>query len=120
MLAFQRNEINVIFQLNFEAKIDQYYSFFSNIVYLYIIITIIPIFIFLFMTTNFFVKFIQKGFIYRKYLYLLLLFIFLFIAPPDFYLQLIIFPYIIIVLETYIYVLTYFFIIYKIYIINNE
>lgn len=117
LLGFQRNEINVVFKLNFEAKIDQYYFFYFNMIYLYIILTIIPIIIFIIVTIYKSIFFFNEKILYRKFLYLFLFFLFLLIAPPDFYLQLVIFPYMILVIETYLYILIFFINIYKNYLI---
>lgn len=113
LIGFQRSETNVVFKLNFEAKMDQYYFFYFNIIYFYIFIIVIPLIIFIIITSYKIIYFWNIKVSYKKFLYLFILFLFLLIAPPDLYLQIIILPYVILIIETYVYIFIFFINIYK-------
>ena len=108
LLEYQRVDVSSVFSLTLAATINQYFNFYLMISLIYLFLVIFPI-LFLFLAifglineTN------LLNFSFRKYLYLLVYSFFLIIAPPDFLIQLILFPLITIVLEIYIFIIVYF------------
>jgi Sec-independent protein secretion pathway component TatC len=113
LLTFQRVSNNItLFPLQLEATITQYYVFFFNLLYIYILLICIPV-IFLFVNIFGLIKddFFSQ-FLFKKLLYLFVLFIFLVIAPPDFFFQILLFPFILIFLEIQFYLVNIFFFFY--------
>ena len=112
LINFQLSAVNDIFQLKLQATITQYYKFYFRYIYIYLLLILIPnIFLVLvilgLVSRNTFLKFT-----FRKYLYLIVFILFLIVAPPDFVLQLFILPFIVLFLELYIYLITFFFTLY--------
>lgn len=112
LINFQLLNTFDLFELKLQATITQYYNFYFAYIFIYLFIILIPN-TFLFLV---FVGFLKKDFflkyIFRKYLYLIVFFLFLIVSPPDFFLQIIILPFLILFLELYIYLITFFFSLY--------
>ena len=113
LLEFQRIDSFSVFSLTLEATINQYFYLFVNILIIYIIIILLPVIFLVLSILNVFSEDFILSFKFRKYLYLILFSIFLIIMPPDFMLQLILFPIIFLILEIYIYLIVFFFILYS-------
>ena len=112
LIGFQQVEGLNSYSLTLQATITQYYSFFFTYLYLFIILILIP---------NIYLSLIFLGVIskenflsnkFRKYLYLIVVLIFLLFAPPDFWIQLMVLPLIFIMLEVYIYIITFLYVLY--------
>lgn len=112
LLLFQRNSSTTSFQLYLEATIVQYYFLYINILYIYITIILIPI-ILLVLTM---LKLIKAdyffSFSYRKYIYISISILFLIVAPPDISIQFIIFPLLFLTIEIYLYITTFYYLLY--------
>ena len=109
LISFQ--EVNS-YSLVLQATITQYYSFFFSYLYLFILLILVP---------NLYLLLIFFGFVssenffsnkFRKYLYLIVILIFLLFAPPDFLIQITILPLLFIILEVYIYIITFLYTLY--------
>ncbi len=112
LFTFQRlNSIDIL-NLVLQATMSQYYYFFINyIIYLFLIILIPNIYLIII-----FFNLINKEYFYnyrfRKYIYICSLLNFFLIAPPDVLLQLVFFPFVIILFELFIYFVSFFIILY--------
>lgn len=112
LISFQQLEEFNSYTLTLQATITQYYSFFFSYLYLFILLILIPN---IYLSLIFTAIISKKNFLsnqFRKYLYLVVVLIFLLFAPPDFWLQLMILPLIFIILEIYIYIITFLYILY--------
>ena len=107
LISFQRTEFFGGFNLILQATITQYYTLFFSYLYIFILIIAVPNLYLIFIFLGFINKDNFLSYNFRKYLYLLMTFFFLIFAPPDFLIQLVIFPIIILILEIYIYIITY-------------
>jgi Sec-independent protein secretion pathway component TatC len=112
LLNFQRTNTLETLELILQATINQYYNFFFSYIKIYLLLIFIPNLFFCLILLNFFKKQIFLNFKFRKYLYLIVFLVFLIFAPPDFFLQLLIFPLIIFILEIFIYFISYLLILY--------
>ena len=112
LLNFQRSNNLEIFELLLQATINQYYNFFFNYIKIYFLLICIPNIFFLLVL----IKLINKEFFFnykfRKYLYLNIFIFFFIFAPPDLFLQILILPLIIFILEIFIYFISFFLILY--------
>lgn len=108
LLSFQRNQENILLQFQLEATIQQYFSFFLFLILLNIILFFIPLILFFIINLSSSANSFLKKFSFRKYIYFLLLLCFIFFAPPDFIVQLSIFPLLLFIVEFYIYLLFFF------------
>lgn len=113
LISFQRVDEFELLELTLQATITQYYQFFFSYLYIYFILVLIPnIFLILTLLNVFSYKhFLQSKF--RKYLYLIIGFFFLLVAPPDFFVQLLILPLVILFLEFFIYLISFLYILYS-------
>lgn len=112
LLDFQRLNTFEVLELVLQATMNQYYNFFFSYIKIYLLLIFIPNLFFCLILLNFFKKQIFLNFKFRKYLYLIVFLVFLIFAPPDFFLQLLIFPLIIFILEIFIYFISYLLILY--------
>ena len=112
LLNFQRTNTLETLELILQATINQYYNFFFSYIKIYLLLIFIPNLFFCLILLNFLKKQIFLNFKFRKYLYLIVFLVFLIFAPPDFFLQLLIFPLIIFILEIFIYFISYLLILY--------
>ncbi len=118
LLNFQRLNILEILEISLQATINQYYNFFFSYIYIYSFLILVPnIFLFL-IFLNVFPKKLFFEYKFRKYLYFIIFISFLVVAPPDFFVQLLIFPIIVLLLEVFIYLITFLYILY--YSFNTE
>lgn len=113
LISFQEIKIESVLQLHLQATIVQYYTTIINTLFIYLILVLLPI-TFLILTM---LKIIPENyfltFLYRKYIYILIFLFVLIFLPPDFIVQLIITPIIIILLEVYFYWITFYFLLFK-------
>ena len=112
LIGFQQLGGLSSYTLTLQATITQYYSFFFTYLYLYIILILIPNF---YLSLIFIRVISKKNFLlnkFRKYLYIIVTLIFLLFAPPDFWIQLMVLPLIFIMLEVYIYIITFLYVLY--------
>ena len=112
LISFQQLDIYSLFGLSLQATITQYYSLFTSYLFIYILLVLIPT---VYLGLIFFGILNKRSFInhkFRKYIYLIVILLFLAFAPPDFLLQLVIFPFILLVLEIYIYIITFLYTLY--------
>lgn len=112
LLLFQRNSSNTSFQLYLEATIVQYYSLYINIFFIYLTIILIPIIFLLLTILNVITSDYFLSFSYRKYIYLSICILFLLVAPPDITIQLVIFPLLFFTIEIYLYITTFYYLLY--------
>lgn len=112
LINFQQFGFESLFNLSLQATITQYYALFVSYLFVYFILILIPnlylILVFLGILSK--SNFLKHKF--RKYLYLFVTIIFLLFAPPDFVLQLFILPFIFLILEFYIYIITFLYTLY--------
>lgn len=108
LISFQRVNVENLLEINLQATITQYYRFFSLYILFYIFLLLIPNFFLVLVLSNIIPLqyFLKQN--YRKYLYLLTIIFFLIIAPPDFFIQLVLLPFIIFFLELFIFFITFF------------
>jgi len=111
-LSYQRLNLNEVMIVSLEATLDRYLYLFFYFIFIYFIIIYIP-FILFFIVIYFNNENNLKSIKLRKYLYIFILFIFLFIAPPDLLMQLIFLPIIILFFEIFIYLITFYFVLYN-------
>lgn len=109
LILYQRYSSYSVFELRLEATIVQYYSLYLNMLGVYFISVLIPVMFMVFalagiVSRNFFLTFR-----YRKYVYLSLIIIFLLLSPPDLTVQLIIFPVLLVIIEVYLYLVTFYY-----------
>lgn len=112
LLSFQRQEINQSLPLLLQATLEQYFNFFTYYILIYFVIIIIP-YIFLLLLLNGIIN--KKYFLnqlFRKYLYIIIIILFLLLSPPDLLLQVLLFPFIILILEIHLYIISILFVIY--------
>lgn len=107
LLDFQRLNTSEVFELVLQATMNQYYNFFFSYVKIYFFLVLIPNVFFFLILINILSKEIYLTFKFRKYMYLLVFICFLIFAPPDFFLQILIFPLLVIILEVFIYFISY-------------
>lgn len=112
LFTFQRLNSLEILNLVLQATMSQYYYFFINYILYILVIILIPnvyliIIFFKLITTEYF-----YNYKFRKYIYICSLFNFFLIAPPDFLIQLIFFPFVIILFEVLIYFISFFTLLY--------
>ena len=112
LVSFQELSGFNSYSLTLQATITQYYTFFFSFLYLFILLILIPN---LYLSLLFIGVISKDNFLtnkFRKYLYIIVALIFLLFAPPDFWIQILILPLIFIVLEVYIYVITFLYVLY--------
>ncbi len=112
LLKFQRANSLETLELILQATMNQYYIFFFSYLKIYLLLVSIPNFFFGLVLLNIISKEIFFSYAFRKYLYLLVFICFLIFAPPDVFLQILIFPLVIIILEIFIYFISYLLILY--------
>lgn len=112
LLNFQRTNTLETLELVLQATINQYYNFFFSYTKIYFLLILIPNLFFCLILLNFLKKQSFLDLKFRKYLYLIIFIGFLIFAPPDFFLQLLIFPLVIFILEIFIYFISYLLILY--------
>ena len=113
LTAFQRNKIFSIFELHLEATIVQYYSLYTSILTVYFLCTLIPLLFLFLVIMNIITEEVFMEFTYRKYLYIGLIFFVLLISPPDVTIQIFIFPLLVLIIEFYLFLITFSYLIYK-------
>lgn len=106
LLSFQRVENFEILQILLQATMNQYFNFFTNYFLIYLFIVFAPNFILFLILIGILNKSFFLSFKFRKYLYLIVLVSFLLFAPPDFLVQLLLLPIVILILEIFIYLTT--------------
>ena len=112
LVSFQRIDSVSGYDLVLKATITQYYTLFFNYIYIFLILILIPNVYLILIFLNVIHKSNFLTYKFRKYLYLITIFLFIIFAPPDFWIQLLILPFIILVLEIYIYIITYLYCLY--------
>lgn len=100
LLSFQKFDL---FNLILTITLTEYLSFFINLFCVYLILCLLPSLLFLFFLLGWVQINIFFNFKLRLFLYFFLLFFFIIFAPPDFILQALIAPWLIIMLEFFIY-----------------
>ena len=106
LLSFQRIKNFEILQIILQATMNQYFNFFINYFLIYLFIVFAPNLILFLILTGILKKSFFLSFKFRKYLYLIVLISFLIFAPPDFLVQLLLLPIVILILEVFIYLTT--------------
>jgi sec-independent protein translocase protein TatC len=112
LVSFQRVNVIGSYSLLLQATITQYYVFFFSYLYMFLLLIAVPNVYLLFLFVGFSSK---KSFLsdkFRKYLYLAVILLFLMFAPPDFWVQIMMLPFIFFILEIYIYVITFLYVLY--------
>lgn len=112
LINFQLNNPSEQINLILQATIVQYFNFYIFFIYIYAFISILFVLVFLLVLFEFISSEWYFKYSFRKYLYGFVFIIFLIIAPPDFVVQLFLFPFFIFFIEIYIFVTT-FFVVYK-------
>lgn len=113
LLGFQRLNQSELFELTLQATITQYYSFFFSYLIVCLSVIIIPNCFLILLFLNIINSKNFLNYKLRKYLYIFIIIIFLVIAPPDFTIQLLVFPIIIFFLEFFIYLIIFFYTLYN-------
>lgn len=108
LINFQRLDVNALLELKLQATIIQYYSFFFTYLLIYLTLILIPNIFLVLVLFNIISNQTFLKHTYRKYLYLLVFIVFILIAPPDFFLQLFLAPFLVLFLEIYIFYITFF------------
>ena len=112
LFTFQRLNSLEILNLVLQATMSQYYYFFINYIWYVLLIILIPNLYLIII----FLKLINTEYFYnykfRKYIYICSLFNFFLIAPPDFLIQLLFFPFVVILFEFLIYFISFFILLY--------
>jgi len=112
LLDFQRTNSFESLELILQATINQYYNFFFSYIKIYFLLILIPNIFFGLILLNLIKKEFFITYTFRKYLYLVVFIGFLIFSPPDFFIQVIIFPFVVFVLEVFIYFISYLLILY--------
>lgn len=107
LLDFQRLNTFEVLELVLQATMNQYYNFFFSYIKIYFYIILIPNLFFFLILIKFLPKELYLTYKFRKYMYLMVFICFLIFAPPDFFLQLLILPLLIVILEIFIYFISY-------------
>lgn len=112
IFTYQRSNSFEILELILQATITQYYNFFFYYTIYYLFLITIPNLFLISMFLNISKKELLFTTKFRTYLYIFTIIIFLFIAPPDFVLQLLFLLPIILLIEIYIYFIYFFAVLY--------
>lgn len=120
LLEYQRPEALSIFSLKLAATINQYFILYTTILSIYFLIVLGPIFFLFLSIFNLIDKNLLLQFSFRKYLYIIVYSFFIIIMPPDIFIQVVLLPLILIILEIYIYLVVYFFVLYSLLSSNSK
>lgn len=109
LLHYQRYSSYSIFELRLEATIVQYYSLYINMLFVYFAAISIPVIFLCLALIGVISREYFLTFKYRKYIYLVLIILFLIVVPPDVFIQLVILPVLFLIIEIYLYLITFYY-----------